>query len=83
VYHIFPVFCPRRDELRQYFADNGVGTEIHYPIPPHRQKCYKEWSALSLPVTEQIHAEELSIPCNEAMTGEDVTRIIVLLNAFS
>lgn len=83
VYHIFPVFSPRRDELRQYLADNGVGTEIHYPIPPHKQKCYKGWSALSLPITEQIHTEELSIPCHQAMTGEDVTRIIVLLNAFS
>ena len=96
VYHIFPVFCARRDELQQYLLDNGVGTEIHYPIPPHRQRCYakgaqnrlselselSEWSSLSLPITEQIHAQELSIPCNQALTDDEVTCIIDLLNSF-
>ena len=96
VYHIFPVLCERRDELRQYLADNGVQTEIHYPIPPHRQRCYakgaqnrlselselSEWSSLSLPITEQIHAQELSIPCNQALTDDEVTCIIDLLNSF-
>ena len=104
VYHIFPVFCARRDELQQYLADNGVETQIHYPIPPHKQRCYNgQWSArpkdacyqrdarmfdvqlnhLSLPVTEQIHRDELSIPCNQAMTDDDVSTIIRLLNQFS
>ena len=90
VYHIFPVLCARRDELQCYLLDNGVGTEIHYPIPPHRQRCYakraqnwlSEWSLLSLPITEQIHAQELSIPCNQALTDEDVSRIIDLMNSF-
>jgi dTDP-4-amino-4,6-dideoxygalactose transaminase len=82
VYHIFPVFSPRRDELRQYLADNGVETQIHYPTPPHKQKCYKAWNHLSLPITEQIHAQELSIPCHQALTDEETTRIIALLNAF-
>ena len=82
VYHIFPVLCERRDELQQYLRDNGVETQIHYPIPPHKQKCYQEWNTLSFPITEQIHAQELSIPCNQAMTDENVTRIISLLNAF-
>ena len=84
VYHIFPVLCPHRDELQRYLADNGVGTEIHYPIPPHRQRCYKNTplSSLSLPITELIHAQELSIPCHQALTDDDVTKIIGLLNAF-
>ena len=82
VYHIFPVFCERRDELQNYLADNGVETQIHYPIPPHRQRCYPELHHLSLPVTEQIHAQELSIPCHQAMTDHEVTCIIDLLNAF-
>ncbi len=82
VYHTFPVLCTRRDELKQYLADNGVETQIHYPVPPHKQKCYKELNALSLPVTERIHREELSIPCHQAMTDEDTTRVISLLNAF-
>ena len=84
VYHIFPVLSPRRDELKRHLADNGVGTEIHYPIPPHRQRCYKNtpMSSLSLPITERIHREELSIPCHQALTDDEVTRIIELLNNF-
>jgi dTDP-4-amino-4,6-dideoxygalactose transaminase len=82
VYHIFPVFCARRYELQQYLADNGVETQIHYPIPPHKQRCYKDWNALSLPITEQIHAQELSIPCHQALTNEEVTQIVSLLNDF-
>ena len=83
VYHIFPVFCARRDELQQYLADNGVATEIHYPIPPHKQRCYNgQWNHLSLPVAEQIHEQELSIPCHQALTDEEVTQIISLLNVF-
>ena len=91
VYHIFPVFSPRRDELRQYLADNGIGTEIHYPIPPHQQRCYQintplsslsSSSLSSLPITELIHAQELSIPCHQLLTDEEVTQIIATLNAF-
>ena len=82
VYHIFTVFSPHRDQLQQYLADNGVETVIHYPIPPHKQKCYPEWNALELPITEQIHDQELSIPCHQVMTDEEVTQIIDLLNAF-
>ena len=86
VWHIFPVFSPRRDELQQYLLENGVETVIHYPIPPHRQRCYNFPSSIfnlqSFPITEQIHAQELSIPCHQALTDEDATRIIALLNAF-
>ena len=83
VYHIFPVFCARRDQLKQYLADNGVETEIHYPIPPHLQTCYSEWNGLSFPVTERIHREELSIPCNQIITKEEANRVADLLNTFS
>ena len=83
VWHIFSIFCEHRDQLQQYLAENGIETQIHYPIPPHKQGCCREWNHLSLPITEQIHAQELSIPCHQAMTDEDVNRIINLLNAFS
>lgn len=82
VFHIFPVMCERRDELQEYLQERGVQTMIHYPIPPHRQQCYAEWSAMSLPVTERIHAQELSIPCNQVLEKRDVLTIIDLLNAF-
>ena len=91
VHHIFPVFSPRRDDLRQFLADHGVETEIHYPIPPHRQQCYAAAPSASpfmlkrpasLPVTERIHAQELSIPCNPSLTDEEVTQIVELVNLF-
>lgn len=82
VHHIFPVLCTERDELQQYLLTGGVQTMIHYPIPPHRQHCYTEMSALSLPITERIHAEELSIPLNQTMTSTDIETIISLLNRF-
>ena len=87
VWHIFPVFSPRRDELQQYLLENGVETAIHYPIPPHRQRCYNLQSSIfnlqSFPVTEKIHAQELSIPCHQALTDEEITQIITLLNTFN
>jgi dTDP-4-amino-4,6-dideoxygalactose transaminase len=60
----------------------GIETLVHYPIPPHRQRCYPEWNSLSLPITEKICREELSIPCNEAMTDEEALAVIEALNAF-
>lgn len=82
VFHIFPVLCKTRDRLQEYLAGKGVGTMIHYPIPPHKQVCYKEWTNLSLPVTEMIHSEELSIPCNPCMTNEDVETVVKALNEY-
>jgi len=82
VYHIFPVLCECRNRLQQYLHDQGVGTVIHYPIPPHQQKCYPQWNHLSLPVTERIHREELSLPCHQAMTDDEVQTVIDLLNRF-
>ncbi len=82
VHHIFPVMCSRRDDLQRYLADNGVGTMIHYPIPPHKQKCYAGWNWMSLPVTERIHREELSIPLNQTLTEEETGNIVGLLNNF-
>lgn len=82
VYHIFPILCERRDELQQYLKENGVETMIHYPIPPHKQACYKEWNDLSFPITERIHRQELSLPCHPAMKQEEANQIVSLLNRF-
>lgn len=82
VVHIFPILSSRRDELQQYLKENGVGTMIHYPIPPHQQKCYAEWNHLHLPITEKIHQQELSLPCNQSMMEEDVERIAELIRKF-
>lgn len=82
VFHIFPVFSARREELQRYLTENGIETLIHYPIPPHKQQCYPEWNSLSLPITEKIHAEELSIPISPVITPEEVNRVISILNAW-
>lgn len=82
VYHVFPIFCERRDELQKFLADNGVQTLIHYPIPPHKQECYKDWNKLSLPISEKIHREELSLPISPVLSLEDAETIVKLINIF-
>lgn len=82
VFHIFAARCKERDSLRKYLADNGIATMIHYPIPPHKQQAYAEWNTMSLPLTEQIHREELSLPCNQAMTDSQCQYVIDTINAF-
>lgn len=83
VFHIFTVRCAERDRLQQYLTENGIQTIIHYPIPPHKQECYKEWNDFSFPITEQIHAEELSLPMSPVMSDEEVQMVIEIVNSFS
>lgn len=82
VYHIFPVFCERRDELQTYLTENSVQTLIHYPIPPHKQRCYSEWNGMELPITEKIHREELSLPISPVLTMEEAKQVVELLNVW-
>lgn len=82
VFHIFPILCENRDELQRYLMQNDIQTIIHYPIPPHKQACYPEWNHLSFPVTEQIHAQELSLPMSPVMSPEDVKRVVEVINRF-
>lgn len=80
VFHIFPILCEQRDELQKYLTEKGIGTNIHYPIPPHKQECYKEWNNISLPVTEKIHNEELSLPMSPCLSNEQVQYVIDSIN---
>ena len=80
VYHIFPVFTKERDAFKQYLQDKGIGTLIHYPIPPHQQECYKAYSGLDLPITEKLAKEELSIPLNPTMTDEEAMWVVKAMN---
>ena len=82
VFHIFTIFCDDRDNLQKYLTKKGIGTNIHYPIPPHKQECYKEWNNVILPVTEKIHNTELSIPMSPCLNDEQVQFVINTLNAF-
>lgn len=82
VYHQFPILCERRDELQEYLKQNGVQTLIHYPIPPHKQECYRDWNDRVYPITEKIHAQELSIPMNQVVSEEDAKFVVDVLNNF-
>lgn len=82
VFHIFPILCEQRDKLQKYLTENDIGTNIHYPIPPHKQECYKEWNGISLPVTEKIHEQELSLPMSPCLTDSQVEWVIDVINKF-
>jgi len=85
VWHIFPVFSERRDALQTYLRKQGVETQIHYPIPPHQQHCYANapLSSHRFPVAERLSQEELSLPCHQAMSNEEVEIVICLLQNFN
>lgn len=82
VYHTFVVRCSERDKLQEYLAKNGVQTIIHYPIPPHKQECYSRYSNISLPITERLAAEVLSLPISPVMTMADVQTVVDVINKF-
>ncbi|MCR5839068.1 MAG: DegT/DnrJ/EryC1/StrS family aminotransferase [Kiritimatiellae bacterium] len=80
VWHVFPVFTERRDDFQAHLSGRGIQTVIHYPIPPHRQPAYTEWHSLSLPITEKIHDEILSLPISPVMTEDEVSEVIRAVN---
>lgn len=80
VHHIFPILSAQRDTLQERLKEHGIQAAIHYPIPPHKQECYAEWQCLSLPITERIHREELSLPLNQAMTDNEVEYVVDTIN---
>ena len=82
VWHLFVVRTSDRDELQKYLAANSIGTVIHYPIPPHKQQAYQELSNLSLPISEQIHREVLSLPISSVQTPEQTQYVINILNKY-
>ena len=82
VWHLFVIRHPRRDELQKYLSDNGIQTLIHYPIPPHKQIAYQEWNGLSLPITEKIHNEVLSLPLSPVLTNEEIKNVVEVINHY-
>ena len=88
-YHLFPILVAdgKRDALHDYLDQNGVGTVCHYPIAPHKQECYakEEWNLpqLSLPITEKIADDELSLPIGPAITIDEVNNVVELINRFN
>ena len=82
VWHLFVIKTKNRDTLQKYLFDNGIQTLIHYPIPPHKQLCYPAYNNFSLPITEQLQQQILSIPLNQTLTDSEVSYIINKLNHY-
>ena len=81
-WHLFVLRCEERDRFQAYLKDNGIETIIHYPIPPHKQEAYKEYNHLSLPITEKIHREVLSLPISPVMSKEQAEEVVRVVNRF-
>ena len=82
VFHIFGVRHSRRDALRQYLLEQGVKTEVHYPIPPHRQEALKAVLRGDYPIADSLHATELSLPISVGHTEQEVSRVVQAIQQF-
>lgn len=82
VWHLYVIRTSNRNELQNYLLENGIETLIHYPIPPHKQKCYKQLNNLKLTITEKIHNEVLSLPISPVMTNEEIQKVVKTINLF-
>jgi dTDP-4-amino-4,6-dideoxygalactose transaminase len=82
VWHLFVIKTEKREELQKYLLENGIQTLIHYPIPPYKQKAYKNLNHLSFPITEEIHEQVLSLPLSAVLTVLELEYIVEKINQF-
>ena len=83
VFHLFVIRTQNRTVLQNYLTENGIQTQIHYPIPPHKQKALKQFNHLSFPISDKMHDEVLSLPMSPVMTNDEVDFIIKILNKWT
>lgn len=83
-WHQFVIHTPHRDALRAYLLENGVGSEIHYPIPPHLSEAYRYlgYREGDFPIAEKAAREVLSLPMFNGITQDEISRVIEVINAF-
>jgi dTDP-4-amino-4,6-dideoxygalactose transaminase len=84
VWHAFVIRCSNRALLQAHLEGLGIQTLVHYPIPPHKQPAYSQltWANVSLPITEQIHREVLSLPISPTMSHIEVDSVVKAVNSF-
>lgn len=82
VWHLFVLRTDNREAFIKHMIDSGVGTLIHYPIPPHKQQAYQEWNNLSFPITEAVHESVVSIPLYPTLTEDEISTIIEACNTY-
>jgi dTDP-4-amino-4,6-dideoxygalactose transaminase len=83
VWHVFAVRTENRKHFQDYLLKNEIQTVIHYPIPPNKQPAYREWNQLSLPITEQIHREIISLPISPVMSEADYKKVTEVVNTYN
>ncbi|WP_037572476.1 DegT/DnrJ/EryC1/StrS family aminotransferase [Spirochaeta cellobiosiphila] len=83
VFHIFPIRYEKRDDLRKFLAEHNIGTEIHYPVPPHQQECLKDlYGSFSFPISEEIHSTILSLPISYGHMEADIEYVCKIMNKY-
>lgn len=82
VYHIFNIRHPKRDELKEYLLKNDIKTDIHYPIPPNKQKAMEGIIIGEYPISEEIHRTTLSLPISFGHTKDDIYKVVETINKF-
>ncbi|MDR7306056.1 DegT/DnrJ/EryC1/StrS family aminotransferase [Rhodoferax saidenbachensis] len=82
VFHIFGIQHEQRDDLRQHLLVNGIKTEVHYPIPPHKQDALKNIISGEYPIADELHKTELSLPISVGTTFGEVRRVCRAIQAF-
>lgn len=82
IFHLYVIRTKNRDDFKAYLLANEIETQIHYPIPPHKQVAFFEWNQESFPITEQIHEEVLSLPISPVLTEVEVSKIISVINSY-
>ena len=82
VIHVFPVYVENRKVFMDYLDHIGVGTSVHYEVPPHQQTAFSTLNDLKFPITEELHRTEVSLPCHPLLSHEDLERIVKAVNAY-
>jgi dTDP-4-amino-4,6-dideoxygalactose transaminase len=81
-WHLFVVRCAHRDALQQHLHVHGIQSQVHYPVPPHRQPAYIALRSAHLPLTERLHNEVLSLPMGPILCVDDIDRVIEACQTF-
>ena len=82
MFHLFVILTKNRDHFMEFLLQNNIQTMIHYPIAPHKQLALSQFSNLSLPITEQIHEQCVSLPMSPVLTDNEITKIIEAINQY-
>jgi dTDP-4-amino-4,6-dideoxygalactose transaminase len=79
-FYMFTVRTGRRDAFQDYLSKKGIQTQIHYPVPPHKQEAYREWNSMNFPITEEIHRTIISLPLFIGMTDSEMQQVAEAVN---